>query len=104
LESHVESNYVESTSNHDTRKFDNLDEFSEPLIPIHIAEEERIGREHANYINRMEMFSINPRPHPPVNANTNVECVPLLPIPVQDNDSQREEIDIITSTDDVLPL
>nr|GEZ67459.1 hypothetical protein [Tanacetum cinerariifolium] len=66
--------------------------------------EERIGREHANYINRMEMFSINPRPHPPVNANTNVECVPLLPIPVQDNDSQREEIDIITSTDDVLPL
>nr|GEZ90818.1 reverse transcriptase domain-containing protein [Tanacetum cinerariifolium] len=29
--------------------------------------------------------------------------IPSLPIPVQDGDSQREEIDIITSTDDVLP-
>nr|GFD35432.1 hypothetical protein [Tanacetum cinerariifolium] len=71
---------------------------------IHIAEEERIRREHADYINRMEMlFTINPRPHPTVNANTNVESIPSLPIPVQDNDSQREEIDILTETDDVLP-
>nr|GEZ84996.1 hypothetical protein [Tanacetum cinerariifolium] len=104
LESHVESNFVEFTSNHGTVKIDNLDEFSRPLIPIHIAEEERIEREHADYINRMEMlFTINPRPRPPVNANTNVESIPSLPISVQDNDSQREEIDIITSTDDVLP-
>nr|GEY84487.1 reverse transcriptase domain-containing protein [Tanacetum cinerariifolium] len=102
LESHVESNFVESTSNHDTVKIENLDEFSGRLIPIHIAEEERIKREHADYINRMEMlFTINP--HPLVNANTNVESLPSLPIPVQDNDSQREEIDIIISTDDVLP-
>nr|GEZ43368.1 hypothetical protein [Tanacetum cinerariifolium] len=36
LNSHVESNSDESTSNHDTVKFDNLDEFSGPLIPIHI--------------------------------------------------------------------
>nr|GFD13798.1 hypothetical protein [Tanacetum cinerariifolium] len=49
------------------------------------------------------LFSINPRPHLLVNANTNVESIPSLPIPVQDNDSQREEIDIINSTDDVLP-
>nr|GEV84078.1 hypothetical protein [Tanacetum cinerariifolium] len=105
LESHVESNFVESTSNHDIVKFDNLDEFSRPLIPIHIAEEERIRREHADYINRMEMlFIINPRPHPLVNANMNVESIPLLPIPVQDNDSQQEEIDIVINTDDVLPL
>nr|GEX02594.1 hypothetical protein [Tanacetum cinerariifolium] len=104
LESNVESNFVESTSNHDTVKFDNLDEFSRPLIPIHIAVEERIRREHADYIDRMEMlFIINPRPHPPVNTNTNFESIPSLPIPVQDNDSQREEIDIIKSTDDVLP-
>nr|GFC43985.1 hypothetical protein [Tanacetum cinerariifolium] len=101
---HVESNSVESTSNHDTVKNDNLDEFSGPLIPIHIAEEERIRREHADYINRMEMlFTINPRLHPTVNANTNVESLPLLRIPVQDNDSQREEIDIVINTDDVLP-
>nr|GFA99851.1 hypothetical protein [Tanacetum cinerariifolium] len=104
LNSYVESNFVESTSNHDIVKFDNLDEFSGPLIPIHIAEEERIRREHAEYINRMEMlFTINPRPHPSMNANTNVLSIPSFPIPVQDNDSQREEIDIISSTDDVLP-
>nr|GEU62306.1 reverse transcriptase domain-containing protein [Tanacetum cinerariifolium] len=104
LESHVESNFVESTSNHDTVKFDNLDEFSGPLIPIHINEEERIRREHAEYISRMEMlFTINPRPHPLVNANTNVESIPSSLIPIQDNDSQREEIDIVTNTD-VLPL
>nr|GFA27337.1 reverse transcriptase domain-containing protein [Tanacetum cinerariifolium] len=104
LESHVESNFVESTFNHDTVKINNLDEFFGPLIPIHIAEEERIRREHADYINCMEMlFTINPCPRPPVNANTNVESIPSLPIPVQDNDSQREEIDIITSMDDVLP-
>nr|GEU91938.1 reverse transcriptase domain-containing protein [Tanacetum cinerariifolium] len=104
LELHVEFNFVESTSNHDTVKIDNLDEFSGPLIPIYIAEEERIRREHAVYINRMKMlFTINPRPHPLVNANTNVESLPSLPILVQDNDSQREEIHIITNTDDVLP-
>nr|GFA75662.1 hypothetical protein [Tanacetum cinerariifolium] len=104
LNSQVESNSDESTSNHDTVKIDNLDEFSGPLFPIHIVEEERIRREHVDYINRMEMlFIINPRPHPSTYANTNVESIPSFPIPVQDNDSQREEIDIITSTDDVLP-
>nr|GEV32581.1 reverse transcriptase domain-containing protein [Tanacetum cinerariifolium] len=65
LNLHVESKSDESTSNHDTVKFDNLDEFSGPLIPIHIVEEERIRREHAEYINRIEMlFTINPCPHP----------------------------------------
>nr|GFA56589.1 reverse transcriptase domain-containing protein [Tanacetum cinerariifolium] len=57
LESHVESNFVESLSNHD--------HLVEPFIPIHIAEEERIRRQHAEYISRMEMlFTINPRPRP----------------------------------------
>nr|GEV62279.1 hypothetical protein [Tanacetum cinerariifolium] len=88
FESHVESNFIESTSNHNTVKFDNLDEFSGSLILIHIAEEERIRREHADYINRMEMlFTINPCPRPMVNANMNIESLPSLPIPVQDNDS-----------------
>nr|GFA36049.1 hypothetical protein [Tanacetum cinerariifolium] len=36
-------------------------------------------------------------------ANTNVESISSFPIPIQDNDSQREEIDIISSTGDVLP-
>nr|GFA46472.1 hypothetical protein [Tanacetum cinerariifolium] len=81
LNSYIESNSVESTSNHDTVKFDNFDEFSRPLIPIHIVEEERIRREHAEYINRMEMlFTIN-----------------------HDSDPQQEEIDVVTEMDDVLP-
>nr|GEV73914.1 hypothetical protein [Tanacetum cinerariifolium] len=104
LESHVESNFVESTFNHDTMKINNLDEFSGPFIPIHIAEEERIRRGHADYINRMEMlFTINLRPRPTLNANMNVESLPLLPIPIQENGSQREDFDIVTSTDDMLP-
>nr|GEZ93756.1 hypothetical protein [Tanacetum cinerariifolium] len=70
----------------------------------HNAEEERIKREHAEYISRMEMlFTINPRPRPMVNANTIVESFPSSLIPIQDNDSQREEIDIVTNTDELLP-
>nr|GFB35261.1 reverse transcriptase domain-containing protein [Tanacetum cinerariifolium] len=104
LNSHVESNSDESTSNHDTVKSDNLDEFSGPLIPIHIVEEERIRREHADYINRMKMLSIiNPRPHPSTYANTNVESFFSLPIPIQESDPHQEEIDVVIVTDDVLP-
>nr|GEV09125.1 reverse transcriptase domain-containing protein [Tanacetum cinerariifolium] len=75
LESHVEFNFVESLSTHDALidSSQNLEEFSGPLIPIHIAEEERIMREHAEYIS------------------------------LQDNDSQREDIDIVTNTDELLP-
>nr|GEW42104.1 hypothetical protein [Tanacetum cinerariifolium] len=102
---HVESNFEESTSNHDTVKFDYLDEFYGPFIPIHILEEERIRREHADYINRMEMlFTINPRPHHSMNANTNVETFSSLPIPIQESESQQEEIDVVAITNDVLPL
>nr|GEZ87905.1 hypothetical protein [Tanacetum cinerariifolium] len=104
LNSYFESNSDESTSNHDTVKFDYLDEFYGPFIPIHIVEKERIRREHADYINRMEMlFTINPRPHHPMNANTNVEFFSSLPIPIQESDPHQEEIDVVTVTDDVLP-
>nr|GFA29499.1 hypothetical protein [Tanacetum cinerariifolium] len=107
LESHVESNSVESLSNHDdlidsSQRIDHLEEILEPLTPIHIVEEERIKREHVEYISRMEMlFTINPRPT--MNAKTNVESIPSSLIPVQDNDSQREEIDIVTNTNELLP-
>nr|GFA43353.1 hypothetical protein [Tanacetum cinerariifolium] len=100
LNSHVESNSDEFTSNHDTVKFDNLDEFSRPLIPIHIVEEERIRREHADYINRMEiLFTINSSPHP---AN-NVESFSSLSIPIQGSDPHQEEINVVTVTNYVLP-
>nr|GEU83845.1 hypothetical protein [Tanacetum cinerariifolium] len=108
-QSHVESNFVESPSNHDalidsSQKIDYLEEFSGPHIPIHIADEERIRREHAEYISRIEiLFTINPHPRPTVNANTIFESIPSSLIPVQDNDSQLEEIDIVTNTDELLP-
>nr|GEW65910.1 hypothetical protein [Tanacetum cinerariifolium] len=82
---------------------DYIDEFYGPLIPIHILEEERIRREHAYYINRMEMlFTINPRPHP-TNDNTNVESFSSLPILIQESDSHQEEIDVVSIANDVLP-
>nr|GEV08566.1 reverse transcriptase domain-containing protein [Tanacetum cinerariifolium] len=81
INSYVESNSDESTSNHDTVKSDYFDEFYGPFIPIHILEEERTRREHADYINRMEMlFTINPQ-----------------------SDPRQEEIDVVSITNDVLP-
>nr|GEY96395.1 hypothetical protein [Tanacetum cinerariifolium] len=79
LESHVESNSVESTSNHDTVKFDNLDEFYGPLIPIHITEEERIRREHVDYINQID---------------TVTSTDDVLPPGVENDDSDREVDDV----------
>nr|GEY69288.1 hypothetical protein [Tanacetum cinerariifolium] len=79
----------------DNSSCDYLDEFYGPLIPIHILEEERIRREHADYINQMEMlFTINPRPHPLTYANTNVESFSSVLIPIQDSDPHKEEIDM----------
>nr|GEV99547.1 hypothetical protein [Tanacetum cinerariifolium] len=65
----VESNFVESLSNHDTLKFDHLEELSRAFMPIHMAKEDRIRREHAEYISLME----------------------------------REDIDIVTDTDELSP-
>nr|GEY12060.1 reverse transcriptase domain-containing protein [Tanacetum cinerariifolium] len=99
----VEFNYDESTSNHDTVKCDYLDEFYGPFIPIHIFEEERIRREHADYINRMEMLlTINPSPHHSTNDYINIESFSSFPIPIQESDPRQEEIDVVSVTNDVL--
>nr|GEX78580.1 hypothetical protein [Tanacetum cinerariifolium] len=72
------------------------------LYQSHISA--RIRREHANYINRMEMlFTINLHPHPSTYANTNVESFSSFPIPIQESDSRQEEIDVVIITNDVLP-
>nr|GEX17199.1 hypothetical protein [Tanacetum cinerariifolium] len=107
----AESDFVESLSNHDalidsSPKFDFLKEFSGALMPTSIADEERIRREHEEYISLMEkLFFINlvPRPMENFHSNTIIETLPTTPIPVEDSDSQREEIDIFTSMDDLLP-
>nr|GFA39525.1 reverse transcriptase domain-containing protein [Tanacetum cinerariifolium] len=93
---------VESNYDHNTVKSDYLDEFYGPFIPIHILEEERSRREHADYINRMEMlFTIDPRPHNPTNDNTNVES--FSSFPNQENEPRQEEINVVSVTNDVLP-
>nr|GEZ07385.1 hypothetical protein [Tanacetum cinerariifolium] len=73
----VESDFVESLLNQEIRFFENL-----------------------LYDNSF------PRPPKELNAeiaDTIIESIPLLPIPIQDGNSQQEEIDIVTSSDDVLP-
>nr|GFB85000.1 hypothetical protein [Tanacetum cinerariifolium] len=59
---HINDNSSNPLSNESTMKNDYFDDFYGPFIPIHILEEERTRREHADYINGMEMlFTINPR-------------------------------------------
>nr|GFC66733.1 hypothetical protein [Tanacetum cinerariifolium] len=73
------------------------------LIPI--PHECKVASENGNYINRMEMlFTINPCPHNLTNVNTNVKSFSSLPIPIQEIDPRQEEIDVISVTNDVLPL
>nr|GEW72515.1 hypothetical protein [Tanacetum cinerariifolium] len=97
-----ESEFVESLSNHDTldessSKYDYLEEFSGAFMPTCVADEERIKKENAKYISHMQMlFTINPCPRPMENSNSIIETFPSSPIPVQDGDSQREEINIFT--------
>nr|GEY09303.1 hypothetical protein [Tanacetum cinerariifolium] len=107
----AESNLIESLYNQDTLfdsslKFDYLKEFSGELMPTNIVDEERIRREHKEYISLMEkLFFINsfPRPMENFHANTIIETLPSSPIFVEDIDSLREEIDIFTDIDDLMP-
>nr|GEY76891.1 hypothetical protein [Tanacetum cinerariifolium] len=94
LESHclnVESNFIESLSNHDTLKFDFLKEFSGALMPIRIADEERIRKEHAEYISLMErLITINLYPQIDIVTDTDE----LLP-PGFENDDSKGEIYVL---------
>nr|GEX32523.1 hypothetical protein [Tanacetum cinerariifolium] len=103
----VEYDFVESLLNRDTfidfsSKFDFSGELAhiEPEIPksdFDFEEEIRLIE------NLLYDF---PRPSKELNAeiaDTIIESIPLLPILVQDGNSQQEEIDIVTKTDDVLP-
>nr|GEX32478.1 hypothetical protein [Tanacetum cinerariifolium] len=110
LESHVESNFVESLSTHDalidlSQKIDYLEEFSGELAYINpeITESDFDFKEEIRLIENLLYDNSVPRPPKELNAkiaDTIIESLPSLPIPVQDGDSQREEIDIITETDD----
>nr|GEU47275.1 hypothetical protein [Tanacetum cinerariifolium] len=62
--------------------------------------------EEIRFIKNLLYDNSSPRPPEELNAeiaDTIVESIPLLPILVQDGNSQQEEVDVVTSTDDVLP-
>nr|GEX42208.1 hypothetical protein [Tanacetum cinerariifolium] len=107
----AESDLIESLSNHDTlinssSKFDYLEEISGELMPSSIVNEERIKKEHKEYISLMEkLLAINSFHHPLENfhANTIIETLPSSTILVEDSDSLMEKINIFTGMDDLLP-
>nr|GEY14318.1 hypothetical protein [Tanacetum cinerariifolium] len=107
----AEYDLIESLSNRDTLfdsspKFDYLKKFSGELMHTSIINEECIKREHEEYISLMEkLFTINsfPRSLEKFQANTIIETLPTSPIPIEDNDSLREEINIFTDMDDLMP-
>nr|GFB53874.1 hypothetical protein [Tanacetum cinerariifolium] len=104
----VESDFVESLLNRDTfidfsSKFDFSGELAyiKPEIPKFDFDFE----EEIRLIENLLYDNSFPRPPEELNAeipDTIIESIPL-PIPVQDGNSQQEEIDIVTETDDVLP-
>ncbi|GKD94896.1 hypothetical protein Tco_1374733 [Tanacetum coccineum] len=106
----TESYLLESLLNRDTfmassPKIDSLfDEFAGELITI----PPRIVREHEEYISMMErLLYDNSSPRPPKDfhaiPNTIIESLPTFPIPVEDSNSLREEIDIFPGSDDSIP-
>ncbi|GKA12748.1 hypothetical protein Tco_0692294 [Tanacetum coccineum] len=107
----TESYLLESLLNLDTLmasspKIDSLlDEFVGELITI---PPRIINREHKEYISLMErLLYDNSSPRPPedfhANPNTIIESLPTFPIPVEDSNSLREEIDIFPGPDDSIP-
>nr|GEV89330.1 hypothetical protein [Tanacetum cinerariifolium] len=85
-----------------------LEEFSGELahINLEITKSDFDFEKEIRLIENLLYDNSSPRPSKEVNAeiaNTTVESIPSSLIPVQDNDSPREEIDIVTNTDELLP-
>nr|GEV65667.1 putative reverse transcriptase domain-containing protein [Tanacetum cinerariifolium] len=104
----VESDFVESLLNRDTfidfsSKFDFSGELA--YIKPEILKSDFDFKEEIRLIENLLYDNSFPRPSEELNAeiaDTIIESIPL-PIPVQDGNSQHEEIDIVTETDDMLP-
>nr|GFB34668.1 hypothetical protein [Tanacetum cinerariifolium] len=105
----VESDFVESLLNRDTFiDFSSKFDFSGELTYINpkIPKSDFDFEEEIRLIENLLYDNSFPRPPEELNAeiaDTIIEYIPLLPIPVEDGNSQQEEIDIVTSSDDVLP-
>ncbi|GJV65954.1 hypothetical protein Tco_1476782, partial [Tanacetum coccineum] len=72
------------------------------LIPPGINEADFDPEEDIRFVERL--IYDNSSPHPPeafqANSDTNIESLPTFPIPIEDSDSLREEIDIFPGPDD----
>nr|GEU86122.1 hypothetical protein [Tanacetum cinerariifolium] len=105
----VEYDFVESLLNCDTFiDFSSKFDFSGELAHVNpeIPKSDFDFDEEICLIENLLYDNSSPRPPEELNAeiaDTIVESIPSLPIPVRDGDSQMEEIDIVTKTDDVLP-
>nr|GEU57250.1 hypothetical protein [Tanacetum cinerariifolium] len=105
----VESDFVESLLNRDTFiDFSSKFDFSGELAHIkpEISKSDFDFKEEIRLIENLlyeNSFARPPEEHNAEITDTIIESIPLLPIPVQDGNSQQEEIDIVTKTDDVLP-
>nr|GFA47333.1 hypothetical protein [Tanacetum cinerariifolium] len=106
----VESDFVESLLNRDSFiDFSSKFDFSGELAHINpeIPKSDFDFEEEIRLIENLVYDNSFPRPPEELNAeiaDTIIESIPLLPIPVQDvqdGNSQQEEIDIVTKTDDV---
>nr|GFA25494.1 hypothetical protein [Tanacetum cinerariifolium] len=103
----VESDFVESLLNRDTFiNFSSKFDFSGELasIKLEIPKSDFDFKEDICLIENLLYDNSFPRPpkeHNAEIADTIIESIPLLLIPVQDGNSQQEEIDIVTY--DVLP-
>nr|GFA39770.1 hypothetical protein [Tanacetum cinerariifolium] len=105
----VEYDFIESLLNRDTFiDFSSKFDFSGELAHIkpEILKSDFDFEEEIRLIENLLYDNSFPRPPEELNAeiaDTIIESIPLLPIPVQDGDSQQEEIDIVIETDNVLP-
>ncbi|GJY74976.1 hypothetical protein Tco_0479407 [Tanacetum coccineum] len=112
----AESYLLESLVNHDTlmaspAKIDFLlDEFAHELTRLQsiLAGIDNINLDQEGDILFLEsLLYDNSSPRPPKafqdNSNTIIESLPTFPIPVEDSDSLREEIDIFFGPDDSIP-
>ncbi|GJV31012.1 hypothetical protein Tco_1391412 [Tanacetum coccineum] len=105
----IESYLLESLLNRDTLmasspKIDSLlYEFAGELITI---PPRIVNRDHEEYISLMERLlydNSSPRPLEDFHANPIIESLSTFPIPVEDSDSLREEIDIFPGLDESIP-
>ncbi|GJT73276.1 hypothetical protein Tco_1032562 [Tanacetum coccineum] len=107
----TESYLLESLLNRDTLmasspKIDSLfDEFAGELITIPPRIVNRENEEYISLLERLLYDNSSPRPPEDFHAipNTIIESLPTFPIPVEDSDSLREEIDIFPGPDDSIP-